>query len=142
MERSALNSPSHKKRVLLDTNLFISYLLNARENPASSIDQLIGLTISGAYDLIAPDAVLTELRRTVDRKPYLNRSINQEDLELLLRILGSLRLSAPPIPGPYPPVVRDKGDDYLLAYAKAYDVDFLVTGDRELLVLRELLDRP
>ncbi|HWV34588.1 MAG TPA: hypothetical protein VNZ55_03085 [Thermomicrobiales bacterium] len=29
-----------------------------------------------------------------------------------------------------------------LAHAKAYDVDFLVTGDQDLLILRDLLDQP
>ncbi|MGB3307818.1 MAG: hypothetical protein WBA63_16645 [Thermomicrobiales bacterium] len=43
---------------------------------------------------------------------------------------------------PFPSVLRDRCDDYLLTYAKAYGVDVLVTGDRDLLVLRKLLDRP
>ena len=37
-----------------------------------------------------------------------------------------------------PSVTRDRKDDYLLAYAVVGRADYLVTGDRDLLVLGEV----
>ena len=40
-----------------------------------------------------------------------------------------------PILSPILPISRDKKDDYWLAFAQDYALDFLVTGDKDLLVL-------
>jgi predicted nucleic acid-binding protein len=37
---------------------------------------------------------------------------------------------------PFPPITRDRNDDYLLAYAQVGAADYLVTGDKDLLALR------
>jgi len=136
-----LNTDDHRTRVLFDTNFFISFLLHP-ENPGSSIGQLLALAMAGSFQLVVPDDVIFELRKSIARKPYLNRSIEQADLEALLLIIETLRLSTPSVPGPYPRIVRDRGDDYLLAHAQVLDVDILVTGDKDLLVLSEHLNRP
>ena len=136
-----MNTDDQRKRVLFDTNFFISFLLHP-ENPGSSISQILALAIGGAFQLIVPDDVIVELRKSIARKSYLNRAVGQDDLEALVRIIESLRLSTPTVPGPYPRIVRDRGDDYLLAHARVLDVDILVTDDKDLLVLSEHLDRP
>lgn len=63
-------------------------------------------------------------------------------MDRLMSVLRSIAIPVQPLPFPFPAVTRDTRDDYLLAYASAYDVDVLVTGDKDLLVLSEHLDRP
>jgi predicted nucleic acid-binding protein len=48
----------------------------------------------------------------------------------------------PALSGIAPALVRDPKDDYLLAAATIADADVLVTGDRDLLDIRQLLKRP
>jgi hypothetical protein len=38
---------------------------------------------------------------------------------------------------PILPLSRDPKDDYLLIFAADYEIDFLVTGDKDLLVLQQ-----
>jgi len=42
----------------------------------------------------------------------------------------------------YPAITRDRSDDYLLAYALVGQADYLVTGDRGLLVRGKYPDKP
>ena len=44
----------------------------------------------------------------------------------------------PPITQVIPKVGRDFKDDYLLAYASVEEVDYLVSGDEDLQVLKEV----
>ena len=52
-------------------------------------------------------------------------------------LAGVMTLAADP-PTPYPAVCRDSGDDYLVALARAALADALVTGDRDLIELRDI----
>jgi predicted nucleic acid-binding protein len=47
-------------------------------------------------------------------------------------LLTRIRIPLPTLPGPFPRVVRDPDDDYLLAYAEIGRADFLVSGDSHL----------
>lgn len=44
----------------------------------------------------------------------------------------------PKISGTIPAVTRDPKDDYLLAYAVVGAADYLVTGDEDLLILKQV----
>jgi len=126
---------------LLDTNLFISYLLKPQSTSLGVVD-ILRLAVRGNLDLVVLDRTLIELRETVSRKPDLRDHIPQSALDRLVSTLEHARLQAPSVPGPYASVVRDRNDDYLMAHAKALDVDVLISGDKDLLELREQFDRP
>jgi putative PIN family toxin of toxin-antitoxin system len=123
-------------RVLLDANLFISYLLNP--NRESPVVQVVNAGVSGEYTLLLPAALLEEFSYRINAKPYLAERIVPDDLEMLNRILARVVEIIPEIKSPIPAVTRDPKDDYLLAYALVGQADYLVTGDQDLLVLRQV----
>ena len=123
-------------RVLLDTNVLVSYLLT----PAAggSIGVIMDALTQGAFTLIVPPELLEELERVATRKPHLAKRIHPDQLTRLRDLLFSIGESVPRIEETIPAVVRDHKDDYLLAYAFVSVAEYLVTGDDDLLVLRKV----
>ncbi|MBX3070763.1 MAG: putative toxin-antitoxin system toxin component, PIN family [Thermomicrobiales bacterium] len=128
-------------RVICDTNIFITYLISPL-NRERAVVRLIEAAISGVFTLVIPAELVEELIETVARKPHLARQVGPEQIEHFLSVLfdraellpaGSLTVTR---------VTRDPEDDYLLAASAFADVDVLVTGDLDLLVLRDRLKRP
>jgi uncharacterized protein len=110
-------------RVVLDTNILLSALINRHGTPA----QLITGWRERRYDLITSTEQLIELG-DVARRPVLRARIVPATVGRLIRDLGKLaevltRLHA---------VERsaDPADNFLLAMAEAGDANYLVSGDR------------
>lgn len=123
-------------RALLDANLFVSYLLAPeRESPSA---QIIRAALLGKFTLLLPEALLDELVHAVERKPYLRQRIRPEEMAQLADILKGVAEVIPRITEPIPAVTRDPKDDYLIAYALVGEADYLVTGDKDLLVLEQV----
>jgi putative PIN family toxin of toxin-antitoxin system len=122
-------------RVLIDTNLWISYLLT--RNDKSTIRQVVQACLSGRVGLVVPRELVAELRVTV-RYPHLVQRIRQDELELLLRQIRAVGEPPPFLPEETPRYSRDRKDDYLVAYGLLLEVDYLVTGDRDLLALGQI----
>lgn len=122
-------------RVLLDANIFISYLLYPEHDSPSAL--LIRAAIRGEFMLLLPDDLLREFARKVRQKPYLAKRIQPDNIYTLESILGEIAETIPHISEPIPTVTRDPKDDYLIAYALVGEADYLVTGDRDLLVIEQ-----
>ena len=120
-------------RVLIDTNILISYLLTPEK--AGPIQDIIERAFLGEFTLLVPADLLEELASRVTGKKYLVGRITKEDLEELSTLLKAISELIPKIKTPIPAVTRDPKDDYLLAYAVVGRADYLVTGDRDLLTL-------
>ena len=69
-------------RVLFDTNLYISVLLNPQ--PSSLSSALVRRALAGVFTLLLPEGVVTEMGSTIARKPYPNQRINAVDARHLL----------------------------------------------------------
>lgn len=122
-------------RVLLDTNVLVSYLLTPVG--AGSITLIIDALIQGEFTLLLPVELLDELDRVVAGKPRLARRIRPDQSARLRDFLLAVAEVIPIIEQDIPAVTRDRKDDYLLAYAVVGAADFLVTGDDDLLVLKK-----
>lgn len=120
-------------RVLLDANVFISFLLHPQRQSPSA--RLIRAALAGRYTLLLPEALLAEFSDRIRGKPYLAGRIAPAGVDDLAAILGAVSETVPVILTPIPAVTRDPKDDYLLAYAVVGEADVLVTGDEDLLVL-------
>ena len=123
-------------RVLLDANIFISYLLPS--NIRSPIHRILQGAIEGKYTLLVPDALISEFSRKISTKPYLRERISQEELTLFISLLGTASERLSPITEEIPEAVRDRKDNYLVAYALIGQADYLVTGDKDLLSLQQI----
>ncbi len=125
-------------RVLADTNIFVSYLLNPDRD--GSVQALIQAVTDEQITLLLPQDLTDEITVTVTSKPYLVQHITQKALNALLETLALLGEEIPRITSPLPQLSRDQKDDYLIAYAVVGGADFLVTGDKDLLVLGHVGD--
>ncbi len=121
--------------VLIDTNIYISYLLAPdREGAIADTIQMI----LSSMRVIVPRELIDELVGVYERKAFLRRNIAKDEFDAfveLLTVVGEIpaNLSTPPNPQS-----RDPKDDYLLAYALAERVDYLITGDEDLLAVQQI----
>lgn len=126
-------------RVLIDANVYLSFLLNpVGESAATKVVVSIGL---GWFDLLFPPETEGEIRRNAETKQYLRQRIGASQVD---ELIDALRNVAIPVEEKSVSLFasRDPDDTYLLERAIAGDADFLVTGDRDLLILSALIDRP
>jgi putative PIN family toxin of toxin-antitoxin system len=128
-------------RVLFDTNILVSYLLSTSVMN-TAVSDLIAAAVEGRFTIVLPSEVVSELESKVANKRYLRANIADADVARLLAILRIAGESLPPQTGVAPALVRDPKDNFLLVAAAAGNVDVLVTGDLDLLVLRDRLKRP
>ena len=117
------------KRVILDTNLWISFLISKRQQ---ELDLLLE---SGAITLIFSTELLEEFLE-VSNRPKFKKFFKKSDIEALLSQIDSF--------GELIKVkskvdkCRDAKDNFLLNLSIDGKADFLVTGDTDLLVLGKL----
>ena len=120
-------------KALLDTNIFISYLLNPQVT--GTIAQVVDAGIAGLYVLLLPGELFQEMFEAITRKEALSQRVKPEDMERLASLLLHSGETIAPINEEIPDVSHDIKDNYLLAYAVIGEADYLVTGDMDLLVL-------
>lgn len=123
-------------RVILDANIFISYLLTPTS--ASAISAIVESAFAKRFVPLVTGRILDELTRRVVTKPYLAQRIDMADVASLTQSLLEVAEIIPDIQEEVPAVSRDRKDDYLLAYALVGRADYLVTGDNDLLTLGEV----
>lgn len=116
--------------VIIDANVFISYLLSTTGEGA--VMRVVKAAIRGDIETVAPEGLLEEIRQAIGSRLHLKRRVSQEDVDRLVGILSSLPTGRPS-PATLPVVSRDPNNDYLLAAALVNDVDYLITGDKDLL---------
>lgn len=127
-------------RVLVDANSFISYLL--APDSAGAVAGTVESFQRADILLVFPDSLDGEIRTTIARKPYLRERIAPEDIDELIAALRLIALLSDLTPIEIVPVLRDRKDDNPLAQAVRANVDILVSGDRDLLDIRNEVDRP
>ena len=114
----------HVLRAIVDSNIFVSYLLN--KDKTGPIADVLGMAAQGRFRLALPPEQIEEMRRVVTTKPYLRERISLMDLERFILLLKTLGDILPPIQGDPPRVLRDRADDFLVETAKQNHVDIIV----------------
>jgi len=120
-------------RVVLDTNV----LLSGIAYPASIPGKIMAAWRFGSVDVVLSEFILDELRRVLPR--LANRhALSVAEIEDLVDILSIQAEIVEPLPS-HEPELRDENDQpvlgTLLAAQRAQGVDYLVTGDKDLLVM-------
>jgi putative PIN family toxin of toxin-antitoxin system len=116
-----------KSRIIIDTNLWISFLLSKR---FSFIDTLLD---SGKVELVFCRELLAELIEVANR-PKLRKFFTAEDWALIFEIIDRHAIHVPVVSSVM--LCRDAKDNFLLSLAKDAKADYLLTGDKDLLVLK------
>lgn len=119
-------------KVILDTNIWISFLLGKRLTILREIVEM------EEVEIYVSEALITELRDVVFRPKFLGKIEFQSILNLFELINAKCKM----IEG-YPDAesaIRDIKDLYLLSMAESIPADYIVTGDNDLLVLKNYKD--
>ena len=114
------------RRVVCDVGVVVSGLLSAEGLPGRLLDRWR----DGVFDLIVSPLWLAELERVLAR-PKISRYLGAGDAT---ELLAAIRLQAEWADDP-PAEIRltpDRGDDYLVALARATCADYLISGDAHL----------
>lgn len=122
-------------RVVLDTNV----LLSGIAYPASVPGKIMSAWRHGSVDVLLSVYILDELRRVLPRLTS-RHGLTLAEIEDLVDALSLQAEIIEPLPS-VEPDLRDADDlpvlGTLLAALKASDVDYLITGDKDLLVMGE-----
>lgn len=120
-------SKAKRIRVIIDTNLFISFLIGKR------LKGLKDVLINNQVELIFAEQSLQELK-IVAQRPKFNKYFKLENIENLVDLIYSIGRVF--VIDKAAQVCRDPKDDFLLELASKGKADYLVTGDNDLLELR------
>ena len=114
-------------KAVFDTNVLIAAFLTE-----GICAKLIVRAHRRDFDLILCDGILQEFKRVLKKKFVTTPLETSEALTILSgatqEILGQTHLVTP--------ICRDSDDDLILACAKEAAADYIVTGDEDLLVLK------
>lgn len=119
------------KKIILDTNLWISFLIS---NKFSQIDKLIE---NKKIILIFSNELLEEFIDVVSR-PKFKKYFSKKDIEKILEYFeqfGELVKVKSEIK-----ICRDEKDNFLLNLSVDSKADYLITGDKDLLILEKIED--
>jgi putative PIN family toxin of toxin-antitoxin system len=117
-------------RAVVDTNLWVSYLITHRSPVADVIDTCLA---RGDFVLLTSHVMLQELDRVL-QYPRLHRYYDAQTRIRFMALVASLG-EIVDLPEEVPNICRDPDDDWVIACAVAGDADVIVTGDRDLLDL-------
>ena len=123
----------NKLRVVLDTNLLLSSIII----PESTPDKIIQAWTNDLFILIVSRELIQELEDVTSRKKFLKhyRLFKQRSKELIASLESAAELLESLPKKDLQIHSRDPKDDFLLACALEGGADYLITGDRDLLVL-------
>jgi hypothetical protein len=121
--------PRKKKiKIIIDTNLFISFLIGKR------LGGLKKTLVDSIVQLIFSEQNIEELE-IVTKRPKFKKYFNESDVANLIDLLYTvgtiIKIKE------VPEISRDPKDNFLLALSDKSKAEYLVTGDTDLLVIGE-----
>jgi len=117
------------KRIIIDTNLWISFLIS---NKLNELDSLID---SGTITLIFSNELIEEFLEVTNR-PKFKKYFKKNDMDALLNQIqnhGELIKVKSNVN-----ICRDEKDNFLLNLSIDSKADYLITGDNDLLILGKI----
>jgi putative PIN family toxin of toxin-antitoxin system len=120
-------------RLVLDTNIFISGLIATKSTPG----KIIKAWKNGKIDIILSEKGILEIARVLGY-PKIFKYLKQSNFNIE-NFLSTLRFMCDivDISGIEVNVPRDPNDNHILATFIAGKADFLISGDKDLLSLKE-----
>jgi putative PIN family toxin of toxin-antitoxin system len=116
-------------RIIIDTNLWISFLLTKQ------FDFLDSLLTKQKVKLVFSDDLLAEFLEVVKR-PKLSKYFIDTDLEQLIELINQYAEFY--TVNSNVEICRDEKDNFLLDLAIESKADYLITGDKDLLIIQKI----
>lgn len=116
-------------KIIIDTNLWISFMLGRK------ITMMRTLLTHSALEIYFCHELLDEFQ-DVSSRDKIRKYIHQEDLDKTLKLIH-LYGKHTVIQSKSKSDIRDKKDLYLLSLADTIKANYIVTGDKDLLVLEK-----
>ena len=120
-----------KIRVIVDVNIWISFLIGRR------LQRIFDALVKPQITLIFSKELLDELYAVTQRPKLRKYFASREKVEELLSFLPTMGEMVE-LPEIFTERCRDCKDDYLLELAIRSNADFIVTGDKDLLVIKTI----
>jgi putative PIN family toxin of toxin-antitoxin system len=121
-------------RVVVDTNVLVSGILVRLGLP----NELLQLWRRGYIQMLTAPTLIAEVTRTLQKTRIRRKyDLAEEDIDDLIANLTAAEQVIPLPDEPLPLVSRDPCDNVFLAVALAGGADYLITGDKDLLELRD-----
>ena len=118
-----------KERIILDTNLWLSFLISDK---LALIEEVID---NGNFELLLSEHLLYEIE-TVIKRPKFKKYFSDKSIALLFDFFAQqgkiLNVSSDLT------ICRDEKDNFLLNLSIDGNADYLITGDKDLLVLSQI----
>jgi putative PIN family toxin of toxin-antitoxin system len=122
-------------RAIIDTSVLIRYLIK----PSAAIKELIEERWLGdEVQMVTAQDLIAELEGVLKRY-YIQTLIRTEEGQALLDAITQKADILPPL-GPVPAYTRDPKDDKFVACALVGDANYLITEDKDMLVLEVVGD--
>jgi putative PIN family toxin of toxin-antitoxin system len=115
-------------RIIIDTNLWISFLITKDFN---KLDKLL---YSKKYILVFSEELFEEFLE-VGKRPKFRRYFSQSDIKSIIDVIDDYADFV--VVETEITICRDIKDNFQLSLSKDGNVDFLLTGDNDLLELKE-----
>ena len=119
-----------KPRVVIDTNLFISGVIL----PRGPLAELLDMWLKQLFILVIARKLIEELYEVLHRPKFTRYNVTEERITTIIEFIKKNSEKAPFLQQ-LPLIVRDSKDEKVLACALGGKVDYLVTGDEDLLTL-------
>lgn len=114
-------------KIIVDTNLWISFTIGKR------LALLENIVLSDVTVIVSREIIAEYLE--VCRRPKFRRYITDKDIQATLRLMD-VCCELTTIERTAVSDIRDADDLFLLSLADSCGADYIVTGDKDLLVLR------
>ena len=124
LERSVM--PKRIKRVIIDTNLWISFLIT------NNLNILSELFLFERFQIIFSDELFNEFL-DVARRPKFKKYFDEKSVQLLIQNISE-KLEFIEVASAIN-ICRDLKDNFILALSIDGNADYIVTGDKDLLSL-------
>ena len=116
-------------RAVFDTNVFLRALINPHSRCGRLLDEF-----ADDYELVLSPAIVREILEVLHR-PRLRAKFPQITQIDIGRVITLFEQTAVVEPQDVPAISRDPDDDKFLACARLAEAEYLVTEDKDLLVL-------
>ena len=124
--------PKKIKRVIIDTNLWISFLIT------NNLNILSELFLFERFQIIFSDELFNEFL-DVARRPKFKKYFDEKSVQLLIENISE-KLEFIEVASAIT-ICRDLKDNFILALSIDGNADYIVTGDKDLLSLNGFKDK-